>query len=87
MAMRYSFRDVDSFLESEISSLEQHAETLASRLSAMADNDPHRAAITELWQHYESWIDAVAMIRLHFREHDRLRQYDASHDLKGAGKP
>lgn len=59
-----------------------HAETLASCLGTMSDEDPHRATVNRLWQEQKVIIDVIEMVRRRFREYDRKRSTDPSHDLK-----
>lgn len=76
----YSYRYLDDFLLSEQQTWEERAETLASRLAAMSDDDPHRETVTRLWQDQEQIIDVISMLRRHFSDYDRKRRTDASHD-------
>lgn len=79
---RYTYKEVDDFLLNELQTWEERAETLASRLNAMTDDDPHRGPVTQLWQDQERIIDIIGMLRIKFRDHDRKLRTDASHDLK-----
>ena len=79
---RYTYKQVDDWLLSELESWEEQAETLASRLGAMSDDDPHRVTVNRLWQEQEAIIDVIGMVRRRFREYDRKHSTDASHDLK-----
>ena len=79
---RYTYKQVDDWLLSELESWEEQAETLASRLGTMSDDDPHRVTVNRLWQGQEAIIDVIGMVRRRFREYDRKRSTDASHDLK-----
>lgn len=76
----YSYRYFDDFLLNEQQTWEERAETLASCLNAMSDNDPLREAFTQLWQDQERIIDVISMLRRRFAEVDRQHRKDASHD-------
>lgn len=78
----YSYRYLDDFLLNEQQTWEERAETLASRLNSMSDNDPHRDAVTQLWQDQERIIDVISMLRRRFAEVDRQHRMDASHDTQ-----
>lgn len=79
---RYSYKEVDDFMLTELQTWEERAETLASRLGAMSDEDPHRVTVNRLWQEQEAIIDVIGMVRRRFSEYDRKRSTDPSHDLK-----
>lgn len=79
---RYTYKEVDDWLLTELQTWEERAETFASRLNAMSDDDPTRGPITQLWQDQERIIDVIGMLRVKFSVHDRLLNMDASHDLK-----
>lgn len=79
---RYTYKQVDDWLVTELEAWEAQAETLASRLGSMSDEDPHRMTVNRLWQEQEAIIDVIGMVRRRFREYDRKRSTDASHDLK-----
>lgn len=85
---RYTCKEVDDFLCTEIHAWEERAETLASRLNAMSDEDPNRGPIEQQWKDQEHIIDVIGMLRIKFRDYDRCRNMDASHDIKkGSAKP
>lgn len=79
---RYTYKEVDDFLLTEQQTWEARAETLASRLNAMSDEDPHRGPVTQLWQDQERIIDIIGMLRIRLRDYDSRLNLDASHDLK-----
>lgn len=79
---RYTFKEVDDFLCTEMHAWEERAETLASRLNAMSDEDSHRGPIAQLWKDQEHIVDVIGMLRIKFRDYDRCRDLDASHDTK-----
>ncbi len=79
---RYTYKQVDDWLLSELESWEERAETLASRLGTMSDDDPHRVTVNRMWQEQEDIIDVLGMVRRRFCEYDRKHSTDASHDLK-----
>lgn len=85
--IRYTYKQIDDWLLSQLESWEEKAEHSAVALGAVA-NDPYgarREALTQLWEHQERIIDAIGMLRRQFREYDRKRIVDASHDIKKEG--
>lgn len=79
---RYTYKQVEDWLLSELEFWEERAEANASRLYTMPGDDPDREIVDCIWREQEAIIDVIAMMRRRFREHDRKRSIDASHDLK-----
>lgn len=78
---RYTYKEVDDWLLTELQAAEVRAEALASRLGVMSDDDPHQATVAGRWQEQELLIDAISMLRRHFSDYDRKQRTDVSHDL------
>ena len=82
--MGYTYQQIDDWLLAVQHYWEEQAELSVVALG-IVDNDPfgvRRHALQQRWEKQEAWIDVIGMIRREFREFDRKRNVDASHDEK-----
>lgn len=78
---RYTYKQIDDWLLSQLQSWEEKAEKSAVSVGD-APYGARREALQKYWEQQETIVDVIGMLRRQFRDFDRKRAVDASHDLK-----